>query len=219
MNVTTLLAALILVIDPVRSLASGQPSAGDPSSRFHGGWILNREDSMTPAGPDGRGERGPGRGTGPGGAGPGRGMGRPGGGPGRRGGGGRGGGDRSPEDREEMERRRALIEDVLRPASRWVITPGDGGLIVFTDADGRSARFLANDRQEKHQRPSGTIETRTKWVGTELHQEIVLGKGLKAERTYSVDEGDRLVVSTRLQPGGPGGRRPPVRWVYDREVE
>lgn len=121
-------------------------------------------------------------------------------------------------DREEMEKMRALMQDFMTPTVRWVIVGGDGDLVVFTDADGRTTRYAANDKKEKHQLLAGTIETKTKWLGGELHQEVVLRDGVKATRTFAVEE-DQLVVTTTFDGAGPGGRRPPVLWVYDRDVE
>ena len=111
-----------------------------------------------------------------------------------------------------MERRRALMQDFMTPASHWVIAGGDGGLVIFTDVEGRTSRYLPNDKREKHQLLTGTIETKTKWSGRDLQQEIVLGDGVKAERSFSLDDRDRLVVTTRMSggrggPGGPGGPR------------
>lgn len=119
-----------------------------------------------------------------------------------------------------MERMRALMQEFMTPTVRWVIGGGEGDLVVFTDADGRSTRYAANDKKEKHQLLTGTIETRTKWDGGELRQEIELRDGMKAIRTYGLDD-DQLVVTTTMEGGrGPGGgrRRAPVRWVYDRDV-
>ena len=91
---------------------------------------------------------------------------------------------------------------------------------MFTDADGRTTRYVANDKKEKHQLLTGTIETKTKWVDGALRQEIALRDGMKSSRTYAIED-DHLVVTTTMEGGpgpGGGGRRAPVRWVYDRDV-
>lgn len=201
-------------LDAQRSAADGRPA-------LYGGWTIDREASATGPSPDGRaGDRGRG-GPPPGGMPGGGGFGGPGGGRGGFGGGGFGGrGGGREADREEMERMRALMQEFMTPTVRWVIGGGEGDLVVFTDADGRSTRYAANDKKEKHQLLTGTIETRTKWDGGELRQEIELRDGMKAIRTYGLDD-DQLVVTTTMEGGrGPGGgrRRAPVRWVYDRDV-
>lgn len=210
----TALAAIALATQ-LEARLGAQRAGADTRSALFGGWTINRESSSTGPSPDRAGARG--RGGPPPGRMPGGGFGGRGGGFGGGGFGGRGGGRQV--DAEAMEKRRALMQELMTPTVRWVIAGGDDGIIVFTDADGRTTRYVANDKKEKHQLLTGTIETQTKWVEGALRQEIALGDGVQATRTYAL-EGDQLVVETMIDGGrgpGGGGRRAPVRWEYDRD--
>ena len=111
----------------------------------------------------------------------------------------------------------ALLQEVMTPAVHWVVTSADDGTLVFADAEGRSSRFVPNDKKEKHQLTAGTIETKTRWDKGQLRQEISLPPGIKAVRVFvAVPETKQLTVTTSLE-GGPGGRRPPSRFVYDQD--
>jgi hypothetical protein len=97
------------------------------------------------------------------------------------------------------------------------VTSADDGTVIFADAEGRSSRFVPNDRKEKHQLTAGTVETKTKWEEGQLRQEISLPTGTKAVRVFaSIPETTQLTVTTSLE-GGPSGRRSPSRFVYDRD--
>ena len=64
---------------------------------------------------------------------------------------------------------------------------------------------------------SGTVETKTKWDKGQLRQEISLPTGMKAVRVFvATSETKQLTVTTSME-GGPAGRRPPSRFVYDRD--
>lgn len=113
----------------------------------------------------------------------------------------------------------ALTQELMTPAPHWVVVSTDEGTVVFTDAQGRSSRFVPNDKKEKHQMTSGTIETTTKWDKGQLRQEISLSGGMKAVRVFvAMPETRQLVVTTTME-GGRGGRTPPFRLVYDRDGE
>ena len=100
------------------------------------------------------------------------------------GGGGAPGG--SPSfDPKEMEKTMALMQELMTPTAHWIITSADDGTIVFSDAEGRSSRYIPNDKKEKHQLTDGTIETKTKWDNGQLRQEIFLSAGMKAVRVFA----------------------------------
>ncbi len=90
--------------------------------------------------------------------------------------------------------------------------------MTFTEADGRTRTYKTDNRKEKHQVTSATVETRARWEEGSLVIETDLGEGLKVTQTYSVGADPRqLTVLTKLE-GGPGRmsrQRPPRRTVYD----
>ena len=109
------------------------------------------------------------------------------------------------------------MQELMMPVPHWIVTGRDDGTIVFTDNEGRSVRYLPNEKKEKHQLTAGTIETKTKWDKGELRQEIALFDGMKAVRVHTISpETAQLTVTTTME-GGPGGRRSPFRLVYDRD--
>ena len=196
-----------------------QPTVADDHSAYFGGWTLNRElssslrttDEPDGGGRDGGGGRGHGgtSGGGFGGSGGRRGFGGP---------GGAGVPDGSPAfDPKEMERTMALVQELMTPTAHWIVTSADDGTVIFADAEGRSSRFVPNDRKEKHQLTAGTVETKTKWDKGQLRQEISLPTGIKAVRVFaSIPETTQLTVTTSLE-GDPSGQRPPSRFFYDRD--
>ena len=215
-HVRSVLAATLLAASTLHA----QPGAPEERSSYFGGWTLSRELSSSPTSPDtpttgdreGRPGGGRGRGGVPGG----------GGGGGPRGGGGFGGaGGQSPLNAQDMKKTMALIQELMTPTAHWVITSGEGA-ITFTDSEGRSMRFVPNNKTEKHQLRAGTIETKTRWDNEQLRQEIALSGGIKAVRTLAVlPENGQLIVTTTMEggPGSRGGRRPPLRLVYLRDGE
>jgi len=183
-----------------------QSSRADDFSPLLGGWTLNRDLSARGPAAEPRarggseGRRG-GRGGSP------------------AGGGSRGGGrmGRSAFDPEQMERARAIVEELMMPSTRWVITRSEQGAIAFTDAEGRSMKFVPDGRKEKHQLAGGTIETQTAWKDAHLRQEISLPGGMKLTRTFAVMPDPRQLVVSTTTEGGRGGRRPPTRFVYEAD--
>ena len=201
----------------------GQSQAPDDHAAFFGRWTLNRELSSQHKTLD-PGDRGGGPAAGRGGR-AGGGSGGGGGFPGGRGGGGRGGvpgggaggpGGRARPDPEAMERLRALMEELATPTAWWLIARTDGNAVSFTDAEGRSMRFVADDRKEKHQLAGGTIETKTKWDKGALRQEIAVPGAMTIVRTFTVTPETRQLVVTTTSGGRRGSQSPP-RFVYDAD--
>lgn len=229
--------ALVLagVFFALRPMRAQEPSPPQRAS-YYGGWTLNKDLSASGPTPDGgerggRGRRGPGGGFGgPGGGrgGPGGGFGGPaGGGPGGPGGGlggprgGFGGPGGRNFDPQKMDEAMAVMREVMTPTTRWMIT-GEAGVVTLTDADGRSSRYTTDGKKEKHQLSNAAIETKSRWENGQLRQELSLPAGMKALRVFAVVQGEtpQLVVTVSPQggPEGRAGRRPPLRFVYDRDA-
>jgi len=183
--------------------------ASDPAPLI-GSWTLNRELSGATPSPDVQGRRGEGRGGGARGGGFGGGM-----------GGGRAG--RSPSDqgrsdaRAEGERAVALVQELITPTTKWLITRATGDMLAFTNADGRTARYTPNNKTEKHQLTNGTIETKSKWSRGELSQEISASDVIEIVRTFAIDSSTGQLIVTTTFTGGRQQR--PFRVVYDRDDE
>jgi hypothetical protein len=187
-------ARLVLMFSllPLASVAAANAVAID----LTGQWTMNRDLSSAPGGmpgPDGgASRRGPGGGM-PGGGGGGRVGGGIGGGGGR---GGGFGGQRPSSD--DMERQRALMQEVVQLPSRFTVTQ-DGNKVVFVEPDGVSRTYLVNGKTEKHQLTNGTIETRSSWDGEQLRMEISAGDRAKIVRIFGLrSEPRRLEVVTRF---------------------
>ncbi len=180
-----------------------------------GQWTMNRDLSSAPGGmpgPDGGGtRRGPGGGR-PGGGGGGRVGGGFGGGAGRGGGlpGGAAGGQRPSS--EDMERQRALMQEVVQLPSRFTLTQ-DGNKVVFIEPDGVVRTYVVNGKTEKHQLTNGTIDTKTSWDGEQLRMEISAGGRATLVRTFGLrSEPRRLEVVTSFDGAPKDTRR---MTVYD----
>jgi hypothetical protein len=230
----TALGGTLAVPGPlIASLAAQQSTTDRP--QIEGAWVLNRDmgdptqrggqgggDGSTGDGQGGGHRRG-GYGGGGGGGYGGGGMGR-GGGMGGMGRGGYGGGQMSDEQKQEMERRRALMRELLQPSDRMMVTV-DGDLVSFTESDGRVRKFKTDGKKEKHQFDNGTVETKSKWDTTGLVIETDLQNGMKLTQTYSIAPGEKrqLVVATKMEGGGGGmsrdgsssGERKPFMHYYD----
>jgi hypothetical protein len=203
---------------------AAQNAAEQPAPALSGAWELDRQaSSPTPAGlgPDAEGH---GRYGGPGGGGHGggRGGGRGGfGGPGMGGtGGGRPGGpDGQQPDKQEMQRMRDLAHELLTSPTRLIINQ-DGQLVTLTDDEGHVRRFTANNKGEKHQLTSGTVDTKTRWQDGALVMEIEIPHGMKLSRRYELlaaADARQLIVTTEIKGGGgdSGDKRPPLKAVYN----
>jgi hypothetical protein len=171
-----------------------------------GAWEMNRDLSSAPGsgpgGPAGPERRGPGSGRGQGGGRRGPGGGGFGGRAGVGGGRPRGGPPGGAPTREDMEARRALMQEVLTLPARLTITQ-DGDKVVFIEPDGVVRTYAVNGATEKHQLTNGTIETKARWDGQALRMELVMGARVTLVRTFRVtDDPRRLQVSTVVE-GGP----------------
>jgi hypothetical protein len=125
-----------------------------------------------------------------------------------------GGGTRAERpDREEMERRRSLLREVLEAPTRFLITVEEPR-VIFTYGDGRVVRYNADGREERHQHTSGTVKTKTKWDNGRLQIETNLGDGMKITHAYTVRPEPRQLVVTVITPGQ-SKDLPPVTHVYD----
>jgi hypothetical protein len=213
----------VLLCAPAVHAAQNAPEQTAPA--LSGAWELDRQaSSPTPAGlgPDVEshgGYSGPGRGGHGGG---GRGGGRGGfGGPGMGGtGGGRPGGlDGQQPDKQEMQRMRDLAHELLTSPTRLIINQ-DGQLVTLTDDEGHVRRFTANNKGEKHQLTSGTVDTKTRWQDGTLVMEIEIPHGMKVSRRYELlaaADARQLIVTTEIRggEGDSGDKRPPLKAVYN----
>lgn len=174
-----------------------------------GVWDVNRDLSSAPGGMPGGG--GDGRGRGRGGAGGPGGPGGPGGG--GRGGGMRGrpggfGGGRSPDtggqrggrpSSEDVEARRALMQEVVDLPAHLTITQ-EGDTVRFLEPDGVSRSYVVNGKTEKHQLTNGTIETKASWDGDALKLVITAGERGALVRTFRLrSDPRRLEVATSFE--------------------
>jgi hypothetical protein len=222
--ITALGGALALPGTFVVSAHAQRAAADHPN--LGGAWVLNRDmgDQMQRGGGGGEsadGEAGGGHrhgGYGGGGGGYGGGMGRGGG----MGHGGMGGGTMSDEQKQEMDRRRALMKELLQPSDRLTVTV-DNDIVTFTESDGRVRKFKTDGKKEKHQFDNGTVETRSKWDNGGLMIETDLQNGMKLTQTYTIAAGEKrqLVLATTMEGGGGmpqdggSGERKPFMHYYD----
>jgi hypothetical protein len=128
-------------------------------------------------------------------------MGRP--GMGEPGGvGGRGGGPRGGEmpDREEMERRRAAMDAVMRMSRRLIIVNTETGYLL-TDDEGVSMRIPAEGKKDIGAVNGVPFETTTKWQDGKLRVERKFKGGLKATDYYGVRGEPRVLTVTSLIEG------------------
>lgn len=176
-----------------------------------GAWVLNRDLGTAPGSEPGPAPGGrEGRGRGPGGGGPGGGRGGGfGGGVGGRGGGmgrgGPGGGDQRRGMREDMEARRALMDEVLHLPPRFTLAQ-DGDKIVIIEPDGVVRTYLVNGKKEKHQLTNGTVETTSSWDKATLKMEIVVGERMRLVRAFAITGDPRRLQVTTTVDGGPKDR-------------
>jgi hypothetical protein len=116
-----------------------------------------------------------------------------------------------------MKRMRELMRELLEPSTRLTIVVKSGE-VAITDALGRTQRFATNGSKEKHQLDAGTIETKTRWNGSELVKDVTAGSGMKMVETYAIDPATgQLNVTVKFE----GGRGPdePMKRVYDPALE
>ena len=202
--------ALVTLIGAWLAVESRAQTADKPS--IAGGWTLNADQSDRQSDRDG--DRSAGRRDDGGG-----GYGRRGGG--RRGfggggfGGGRGGyGRGTPENAEEMARRRDAMRDIINPPNHLVVTQTDS-MVVMTGPDGRTTRLSPDGKKVKDENTG--IERRTKWDAGKLVSEISGAGGMKLTETYAlVPETHQLRISVQIE-GGRGGQARTVTHVYDSD--
>ena len=143
---------------------------------------------------------------------------------GRRGGGRRGGsgGGSTSSTPQNLEKIRALVQEIAAAPGRVTIIVKPDEVTVTYDT-GQFLRYMTSNQQESHDLTNGTIKTRTRWDGSVLTQDIDAGNNLKFLRTYAVS-GDQLIVtivpaaqSGNTSGSAPASGQPPVekRSVYD----
>ena len=202
--------ALVTLIGAWLAAESRAQTADKPS--IAGGWTLNADQSDRQSDRDG--DRSAGRRDNGGG-----GYGRRGGGRGGFGGGGFGGGRGgygrgTPENAEEMARRRDAMRDIINPPNHLVVTQADS-VVVMTGPDGRTTRLSPDGKKVKDENTG--IERRTKWDAGKLVSEISGAGGMKLTETYAlVPETHQLRISVQIE-GGRGGQARTVTDVYDSD--
>ena len=207
------LALGLVMVAAVPASAIGQATAAPPvPASLTGAWELTSDAGAPPEDlgrPEGAPARGATGGPPPGG---GSGMGGRGGGYGGMGGGRPpGGGDGKRPSKEEMQRARDLMRELMELPRRLTITQ-DGTIVNFTSDDGRVVKYEATGRPEKHQLTNATVETKTRWDQGTLVIETSVKDGPKIVRRFTVEpEPKRLVVTTRMD-GGP--RQMPEQQSY-----
>ena len=202
--------ALVTLIGAWLAVESRAQTADKPS--IAGGWTLNADQSDRQSDRDG--DRSAGRRDNGGG-----GYGRRGGGRGGFGGGGFGGGRGgygrgTPENAEEMARRRDAMRDIINPPNHLVVTQTDS-MVVMTGPDGRTTRLSPDGKKVKDENTG--IERRTKWDAGKLVSEISGAGGMKLTETYAlVPETHQLRISVQIE-GRRGGQARTVTHVYDSD--
>jgi hypothetical protein len=187
------------------ALATAFVTAQSQRPILSGTWEMNPELSTVGGSAPTEGERDDRRGPPPGG--PGRGGMGGGPRPGGFGGGGMPRGGRTPPSAQEMESRRALLDEAMALPRRFTLIQKDDAVTVV-EPDGVARTYATDNRAEKHQLTNGVIETRSKWSDGGLTMELAVG-GVTMVRTFALRDGAarRLEVTTRPR-GGPrdGGR-------------
>ncbi len=181
-----------------------------------GSWEMNPELSTVGRSAPMPGDRDDRRGPPPGGRG-GGGMGggpRPGGGFG--GGGGMPRGGRTPPSAEEMEGRRALLDEAMTLPRRFTLVQKDEA-VTFVEPDGVARTYATDNRAEKHQLTAGVIETRTRWSDGGLTMELAIG-GVTMVRTFAMRDGSARQLEVTTRPRG-GPRDGGTVTVYDERPQ
>jgi hypothetical protein len=177
-----------------------------------GSWEMNPELSTVGGGrgsfegdrDDRRGPPAGGRGRGGMGGGP-----RPGG---FGGGGGMPRGGRTPPNAQEMESRRALLDEAMALPRRFTLIQKDDA-VTLVEPDGVARTYATDNRAEKHQLTNGVIETRTKWSDGGLTMELAVG-GVTMTRTFAMRDGTARQLEVTTRPRG-GPRDGGMVTVYD----
>ena len=116
-----------------------------------------------------------------------------------------------------MARRRALMREVVEAPKNFVITVEEP-MVIFTFTDGRIVRYKADGKEERHQFPSGTVKTKTKWELDRLTIETDLGDGFKITHAYKTNPDPRQLVVLMITPGQ-SKDLPPITHVYDESLQ
>jgi hypothetical protein len=107
----------------------------------------------------------------------------------------------------------ALMREVVEPPALMTITQDSREILIQPEK--ANATILRPDGR-KWKRAGGSIETRTKWEGSDLVAESK-NRMLKVTTTFSLTSPDRLVITHRLKPRR--GSKTTVRHVYRSETE
>lgn len=92
----------------------------------------------------------------------------------------------------------------------------DGSSVTLTDGDGYVRKYTTNGKTEKHQMPSGTVETKAKRNGKALVLETTVSSMLTVTRTFAVEpDPRRLIVHTEVGERRRRDAPPPLKAVYD----
>ena len=120
------------------------------------------------------------------------------------GGPGPGGGGAARPSAEEMERRRALMQEVMQLPPRFTVAQ-KADTISFIEPDGVVRSYVANGKSEKHQLTNGIVETKTAWKGESLEMEVKVDR-LTIRRTFAIrGTGSRQLEVTTTVDGGRRG--------------
>ncbi len=107
-----------------------------------------------------------------------------------------------------------LMREVLESPLLLMVNR-DASTVTFTDGDGYVRKYSTNGKAEKHQMPSGTVETKTKWSGQALVLETTVGRTLKVTKTYTTEPDPRRLLVLTEMGGRRGGDAPPLKAVYE----
>ena len=109
------------------------------------------------------------------------------------------------------------MKEVLEAPKNFVLTVEEP-MVIFTYTDGRIVRYKADGKEERHQYPSGTVKTKTKWELDRLTIETDLGDGFKITHAYKTTA---IRVSSSCTTITPGQSKdlPPITHVYDETLQ
>ncbi len=109
------------------------------------------------------------------------------------------------------------MKEVVEAPKNFVITVEDP-MVIFTYTDGRIVRYKADGKEERHQYPSGTVKTKTKWELDRLTIETDMGDGFKITHAYKTNPDPRQLVVLTITPGQ-SKDLPPITHVYDESLQ
>jgi hypothetical protein len=190
-------------IRPLQGIAAQDAAKpADPAS-LSGVWQLNLADSEA----RGRGPAGEPGDAGGGGQPPAGGGGGGNGGGGRGGRGGYGGGGGRGAGGSDMQKARALIQELMTPADRLTITATATEVSVANNT-GQVFKYAANGKEEKQKYTNGEVKATTAWDAGVLKQTFDLGNNIKYVQTWALSaDGKQLVVTIAPDAAGRRGGR------------